>query len=67
MSSYCYHFKLRLPSPAPGDKTVRFKIQVPFKCKRFTPNKFGYSNMNGKTNFLSKALGFLKHKRYESF
>ena len=48
MTSFCYRFKLRVPHPKEGRKLLSFKLAVPFKSRRLSGGRFGYSAMEGK-------------------
>ena len=69
--AFCYRFKWRIPHPTkPGQKVISFKVPVPFKSRRFTCGRFGYSNMmmEGDTTnkLLGKAMRFLRNKDYDA-
>lgn len=77
--AFCYRFKMRIPHPTkPGQKVINIKVPVPFKSRRFSCGRFGYSNvvMDGSTTktaddsntnkLLSKALSFIRKKDYDS-
>ena len=51
MTSFCYRFKLRVPHPKEGRKLLSFKLAVPFKSRRLSGGRFGYSAMEGKAWF----------------
>jgi len=67
--AFCYHFKLRIPHPKDfstklGSKKINFKMLVPFKSRRFSGGRFGYSTLEEDTKFIAKALKFLKNRSY---
>lgn len=65
--AFCYRFKLRIPQVSKcGQKLMNFKLVVPFKSRRFSGGKFGYSTLEEDTKFIAKALKFLKHRSYQT-
>jgi hypothetical protein len=66
--AFCYHFKFRIPHPKEigGKKLLKFKLMVPFKSRRFTGGRFGYSSLGEDTKFFAKAMKFLRHRNYDT-
>ena len=65
--AFCYRFKLRLPNyKESGKKLLNFKVVVPFKSRRLSCGRFGYSTLEEDTKFIAKALKFLKHRTYQT-
>jgi len=64
--AHCYHFKLRIPHPKEGNKILNFKLMVPFKCRKLSGGRFGYSILEGDTKLLAKLLRIFKNNKYES-
>ena len=64
--AFCYRFKLRIPHPKEGNKILNFKLMVPFKSRKLSRGRFGYSTLEEDTKFLSKALQFFKHRTYQT-
>jgi len=66
--AFCYHFKLRIPHPKDfkSSKKLNFKMKVPFKSRRITGGRFGYSTLEEDTKFIAKVLKFLKNRNYNT-
>ena len=66
--AFCYHFKVRIPHPKDFkvSKKLNFKLTVPFKSRRFSGGRFGYSTLEEDTKFIARALKFLKHRSYST-
>jgi len=64
--AFCYRFKIRIPHPKEGNKHINFKILVPFKCRKLSGGRFGYSILDGDTKLLAKMLKIFKNNKYES-
>ncbi len=66
--AFCYHFKLRIPHPKEigKKKLLKFKLMVPFKSRRMSFGRFGYSTLEEDTKFIAKALKWLKHRDYNT-
>ena len=64
--AFCYHFKIRVPHPKEGNKLLKFKIVVPFKSRKMSNGRFGYSTLEEDTKFLAKVLRFCKHRTYQT-
>lgn len=63
MASFCYRFKLRIPYPREGKKLLSFKVMVPFKCRRLSGGRFGYSSMDSQgSRLLAKALNLIQRR-----
>ncbi|TRY70905.1 hypothetical protein TCAL_17258 [Tigriopus californicus] len=67
--AYCYRLKMRIPHPMKrgSSKTLQIKIPVPFKCRRFSGGRFGYSTLEPDTKFLERALQIFRHRSYSAF
>jgi hypothetical protein len=63
--AFCYRFKWRIPHPKEGTKVVTFKLVVPFKSRKVSNGRFGYSSLEGDHRLLTKALKFFKNRKYE--
>jgi len=64
--AFCYRFKIRIPHPKEGNKQITFKVLVPFKCRKLSGGRFGYSILDGDTKLLAKMLKIFKNNKYES-
>ena len=64
--AFCYRFKLRIPHPKEGNKLLKFKLMVPFKSRKISGGRFGYSTLEEDTKFLAKALKLFKHRTYQT-
>ena len=64
--AFCYRFKLRIPHPKEGNKLLNFKLLVPFKSRKVSGGRFGYSTLEEDTKFLAKALKLFKHRTYQT-
>ena len=63
--AFCYRFKWRFPHPKEGNKVVTFKLVVPFKSRKVSNGRFGYSALEGDQKLLTKALKFFKYRKYD--
>ena len=63
--AFCYRFKWRIPHPKEGNKVISFKLVVPFKSRKASNGRFGYSSLEGDHRLLAKALKFFKNRKYE--
>ena len=41
-------------------------MKVPFKSRRITGGRFGYSTLEEDTKFIAKVLKFLKNRNYNT-
>jgi len=64
--AFCYRFKFRFPTPKEGKKLLSFKVCVPFKSRRFSGGRFGYSTLEEDTKLIAKALKFLRYRKYQT-
>jgi len=63
--AFCYRFKFRFPHPKEGKKVISFKLVVPFKSRKASGGKFGYSSLGGDHRLITKALKFFRNRQYE--
>jgi hypothetical protein len=63
--AFCYRFKWRIPHPKEGNKLISFKLVVPFKSRKASNGRFGYSSLEGEHRLLTKALKFFKNRKYD--
>ena len=65
--AFCYHFKLRMPLKYKAEKKVlKFKLVVPFKSRKLSFGRFGYSSLGEETKFIAKCLKLLRVHRKTS-
>ncbi|QQP42409.1 Uncharacterized protein FKW44_017060, partial [Caligus rogercresseyi] len=70
-SSYCYHFKVRMPSLDNNKKSsLKFKVMIPFKARALDHPVVLLHQLcqygREEAWIHHKGLGILRHKRYES-
>jgi len=64
--AFCYRFKVRISDPKQCNKILNFKMIVPFKSRKISGGRFGYSTLEEEdTSLLAKALKVFKHRTYQ--
>ena len=64
--AFCYRFKVRISDPKEGNKILNFNLMVPFKSRKISCGRFGYSTLEENTTLLAKALKFFKNTAYQT-